>query len=161
MTLFQVSSGLISSDSYFISRQRKSDTVTAINLSQKHKQWYQAWSCWFFVNFRKFRKFENFRSVQNCDREWTEMIADDHVLNVEMPRFPNLFNISIFWHGSNANRSSLRYSYWFINPVWNQITGKIFLLVPSIFNPSDCWRGIWKTNDPLISFQLVSKPFSL
>ena len=79
-----------------------------------------------------------FRSVQNCDREWTEMIADDHVLNVEMPRFPNLFNISIFWHGSNANRSSLRYSYWIVNPVWNQITEKIFLLVSSRFNPSDC-----------------------
>ena len=86
-----------------------------------------------------------FRSIQNCDREWTEMIADDHVLNVEMPRFPNLFNISIFWHGSNANRSSLRYSYWFINPVWNQITEKIFLLVPSRFNQSDCSMDLpWK-----------------
>ena len=101
-----------------------------------------------------------FRSVQNCDREWTEMIADDHVLNVEMPRFPNLFNISIFWHGSNANRSSLRYSYWFVNPVWNQITEKIFLLVPSGFNQCDCSMDIWKLYDPLSIFSIRRTKYS-
>ena len=77
------------------------------------------------LDFRQFRQFSKILSSKQkfSDREWTEMIADDHVLNVEMPRFPNLFNISIFWHGANANRSSLLnslHSYRFINPVSKQ-----------------------------------------
>ena len=77
------------------------------------------------LDFRQFRQFSKILSSKQkfSDREWTEMIADDHVLNVEMPRFPNLFNISIFWQGANANRSSLLnslHSYRFINPVSKQ-----------------------------------------
>ena len=112
------------------------------------KFWINQWKHWKLSSVRFTLIFENFRFI--TDREWTEMIADDHVLNVEMPRFPNLFNISIFWHGSNANLSSLLHSYCYINPVWHWIVNKFVSKMQSVprYNTDRWWVG-HKVYDPL------------